>query len=286
MTKRSLPNSIACVAISLGLWFASVPVFAAQDKPGTAAQPAPSQKNPLREKSSLDDELLKDLGGDPLAGEERTTESPGAKPAGLRDAKEGRDAKNKRNSPDSDADALDRELLKGLDDGEDLGADGEQNPLARLNQEMRRLEALIAQQNSGDDTRQLQTQVVRDLEELIRQARKKSKQGNSSSGKGGTGKGGQQASKRRDASQPGKQSKQNQSSDTAARQSSKRTHDQAAQKPDMADMRELLKGVWGQLPERQREQMLQSYEEQFLPKYEQMISDYFRSIAEEGERKR
>ncbi len=58
-----------------------------------------------------------------------------------------------------------------------------------------------------------------------------------------------------------------------------------AEKPDMADMRDLLKGVWGQLPERQREQMLQSYEEQFLPKYEQMIADYFRSLAEEEPRK-
>ena len=35
----------------------------------------------------------------------------------------------------------------------------------------------------------------------------------------------------------------------------------------------------------QREQMLQSYEEQFLPKYEQLIADYFRSLTEEDPRK-
>ena len=61
--------------------------------------------------------------------------------------------------------------------------------------------------------------------------------------------------------------------------------EERARKPDMADMRDVLKGVWGLLPERQREQMLQSYEEQFLPKYEQMIADYFRSLAEEQRRK-
>ena len=149
---------------------------------------------------------------------------------------------------------------------------------------MRDAEALMARRRSGDETRRLQAQIIHDLDELIRQAQQPSKSGSSSSG-GKSGKGAQQTASRRKVPQPGKRPGEGTTSgDTAARQSSKRTRDEAAQKPDMANMRDLLKGVWGQLPERQREQMLQSYEEQFLPKYEQMIADYFRSIAEGRER--
>jgi hypothetical protein len=231
---------------------------------GGVESAASTKEKTDREPRSLDDELLKDLGPDSLPGEDDAAQSSAKKM--------------------SDDDPLDRELLKGLDDGEDIGSPGEQNPLARLNKEMREVEALMARRQSGDETRRLQAQIVSELEELIRKAQQPSRGGGSSSA-GKSGKGSQQTANRRKVTQPGKRQGEGAAAgDVAARQSSKRTRDEAAQKPDMANMRDLLKGVWGQLPERQREQMLQSYEEQFLPKYEQMIADYFRSIAEERER--
>jgi hypothetical protein len=47
----------------------------------------------------------------------------------------------------------------------------------------------------------------------------------------------------------------------------------------MAQMNDLLKDVWGQLPERMRQQMMQSSVEEFLPKYELLIEDYFKALS-------
>ncbi|MBI2824871.1 MAG: hypothetical protein HYX69_09310 [Planctomycetia bacterium] len=220
---------------------------------------------------SLDDELLKDLGPDPLGGDAAAPAGAARKPAGARSDK-----------ATSDGDALDRELLKGLGDGEDLGPPGEQDPLTRLNNKMREVESLMARSRSDDSTQRLQTEIIRDLDDLIKEARKQCQGGNSSSS---SGKGQKQATRRRDSSQPGRQSQANRPGDNAARQSRAGTREDATAKPDLSDIRELLKGVWGRLPERDREQMLQSYEEQFLPKYEQMIADYFRSIAEQQKKR-
>ncbi len=55
-------------------------------------------------------------------------------------------------------------------------------------------------------------------------------------------------------------------------------------KPDMQQMREVMKQLWGELPPHQREQMLQLPLEEFLPKYELLIEEYFRRLSEEKKR--
>ena len=52
----------------------------------------------------------------------------------------------------------------------------------------------------------------------------------------------------------------------------------------MAEMRTVLKQLWGELPQRQREQMLEPPVEEFLPKYEQQIEEYFRRLSEDKTR--
>ena len=54
---------------------------------------------------------------------------------------------------------------------------------------------------------------------------------------------------------------------------------------DMDRMRELIKGLWGELPAHQREQMLQLPIEEFLPKYELLIEKYFRRLSEGNDAK-
>ena len=49
----------------------------------------------------------------------------------------------------------------------------------------------------------------------------------------------------------------------------------------MDQMKGLLKDLWGQLPLRDREQMLQSSPEQFLPKYELLIEKYYKRLADQ-----
>jgi hypothetical protein len=50
---------------------------------------------------------------------------------------------------------------------------------------------------------------------------------------------------------------------------------------ELADRTELIKQLWGHLPEREREQMLQSFSGEFLPKYELELEKYYRKLAEE-----
>ncbi len=277
MTRTSLTRYL--FVLSIAAWLSPSALAADPDagKPNQAA----AQK-PARADAALDEELLKDLGTDP------EMELPDEKPAARPDHSKSTASKPSDESTD---DPLRQELLKGLDDhgsaGEDIGEAGEDNPLVRLSRAMREVEGLIARQHADQPTRQRQQQIVDELEKLIQQAQQ---QKSSSSSSSGGSKSGQKTASSRDAKQPQRRPGQaggegQQSADGPARESTTQTREQKARKPDMADMRDVLKGVWGQLPQRQREQMLQSYEERFLPKYEQMIADYFRSIAAEQERK-
>ena len=42
-----------------------------------------------------------------------------------------------------------------------------------------------------------------------------------------------------------------------------------------------MKHLWGHLPEREREQMMQSFSDEFLPKYELEIEQYYQRLSEE-----
>jgi len=48
---------------------------------------------------------------------------------------------------------------------------------------------------------------------------------------------------------------------------------------ELAVAGELVKDLWGHLPERQREQILQPLSEEFLPQYASEIEAYFRALA-------
>ena len=50
---------------------------------------------------------------------------------------------------------------------------------------------------------------------------------------------------------------------------------------DKGAVDEMVKALWGQLPARSREQMLQSFTDEFLPKYELEIEQYYRRLSEE-----
>ena len=45
-------------------------------------------------------------------------------------------------------------------------------------------------------------------------------------------------------------------------------------------MNQMMKRVWGHLPARNREQMQSSISEEFLPKYERLIGQYYSRLAE------
>jgi hypothetical protein len=49
----------------------------------------------------------------------------------------------------------------------------------------------------------------------------------------------------------------------------------------MEEMRSLINNLWGELPSHVREQMLQTPVEDFIPKYQDLIEDYFRDLSNE-----
>jgi hypothetical protein len=55
---------------------------------------------------------------------------------------------------------------------------------------------------------------------------------------------------------------------------------QTAVPADRSAISGLVKNLWGQLPERQREELLQPLSEEFLPAYAADIEEYFRVLAE------
>jgi hypothetical protein len=68
---------------------------------------------------------------------------------------------------------------------------------------------------------------------------------------------------------------------TAARDSTDRLDSTTAKPVDKGEVKETVKALWGHLPERSREQMLQSFSDEFLPKYELEIEQYYRRLSEE-----
>ncbi len=179
---------------------------------------------------------------------------------------------------DAAADPLDAELLEGLDPaeplqqeaGEDLGA--AENPLLRLAEQMRSVESWLRSARIGPPTQRIQQEIIADLDQLIAQQQKQCQGGGKKPGspKPGQPSDGASAPKPTPA-QAGAQ---------AAADSTDEMQPGDAAKAEQATPQEILKKVWGHLPARLRDQMLQNPAERFLPKYEREIEDYFERLIE------
>jgi hypothetical protein len=271
---------IAAVLMLSGAWLWASDVALSAEPASNANKGANPANKPAAE--SLDDELLKGLGGDapgdvpgkPAKPAEKSDPQPGQTP-GKSDPRKGQGGKP--GTSDKPANSLDEELLKGLG-GEDVGEENE-NPLVRLSRQMREAERMMEGGKPGESGQKLhekQDKIVSDLAKLIEEAKKKKSQSSSSS------KSSKQQMANRDKPQQPKNSNpsgSNKPSNDPSKDSSNQLSKQDAQKPDMAQMNDLLKDVWGQLPERMRQQMLQSSVEEFLPKYELLIEDYFKALS-------
>jgi hypothetical protein len=185
--------------------------------------------------------------------------------------------------------SLDAQLLEGLDD--DLlkglpsptkpaeskpGAGQPQqqesaatNPLAQIAERMRLAQKRIAERDTTADTQQLQKQIQDDLAALIEAAKKQCAACN----KPGNGSSGQQAGTTGGQPTP-----------APPRDSTNRIEQGTKESTETADVADVIRRFWGHLPDKLREQMQASLSEQFLPKYERLIEDYYKRLAEEGSR--
>jgi len=154
----------------------------------------------------------------------------------------------------------------------------EENPLLEIARQMRQVEGLIAETQSGPKTQKLQGEIVARLQELIEQAARAASQPKPADTKTpGT-------AQRKPVGQPQQKpgAKPGQTAKPAKDPRQRQGGPEARRAGDVGEVLDVLKQRWGELPQRAREQMLQLLpREEFLPKYELLIEQYYKRLAEE-----
>ncbi|QDU55004.1 hypothetical protein [Aeoliella mucimassa] len=161
-------------------------------------------------------------------------------------------------------------------DGEDFGP--QESPLERIGDKMNAAGELIQSQNTSGETKVVQQQIISELDQLIEKLNKQCK-----NCKGGQcNKPGQQQTQK-NSPKPGSKGKPTSASSaqSAAAESQATNSGESQGTPGEATDGEVVKQLWGQLPERLRQQLLQSSADEFLPKYREQLQQYFRRLAEE-----
>lgn len=215
---------------------------------------------PTKPSQSIDDELLKDLNS-------KVSEDLG--PAETKPSEPGQG----RGAEDPLPDKLSRELGAAAVSEAD-------NPLVEIAQQMRLAGAFLGRAQSGQRTQEVQADIVARLNKLIKQA--------SSSGQCKPAASKPSLAERKKVNQPkppSKPSSKPAKQGKAAKDSKNAMGKPGAGHPDPEQMISVLKQHWGELPEHAREQMLQGMgAEEFLPKYELLIEEYYKRLAEEDEK--
>jgi hypothetical protein len=211
-----------------------------------------SLSSAVAQDKSLDQQLLDDL--KPAPAKTRTAEKPA-------------DPKTDKSAT---KDKLDEALKRDLG-GEDIGQEKkEEHPLQKLGREMLEVKQRIAAKDTAAGTQQKQKEIAEEIAKLIEQAQKKpqgNKSQNGNQNKQGSGSTQSGADSGSAQSKPGQES-------TQRLEQSEQTQTQ------MNEMKEALRRIWGHLPEKEREEMIGSLGEQFLPKYERLIEAFYKRLAE------
>lgn len=222
---------------------------------------------------SLDQKLLDDLstdlleGLDDLPGKPIPAKPPPAQPQDSGDGPSGNPSNTGTNSD------LDQKLLQQLGEGEDVELGKPADPFTRIGNRMRNVEELIGAKNTSAKTQQLQREIVDELAALIDQVQKqKSSSQQSQRSTSNTSQAMQQ---------PGDPNGADQQSNRPAADSTDDLRNGADSTAEADARRELLKEIWGHLPERIRQQVQNPFDEQFLPKYEKLIEEYYKRLAED-----
>ena len=222
-----------------------------QPQPKPATSPAKTTAPAATKSNPLDDELLKSLGGDdPAPAKKPESTQPAGQPAG----------------------------------GDAPEAQPSNDPFERLTQQIRDAESRLRRVDSGDKTQELQRQIVDDLDKLIAQIEKEQQQQQNQS------KSSQSQNKKPGPPQPQQQPSQPQQQPGSGEKDSENANDSqegtrssTARKPDPGRMRSLLEKAWGSLPERERQDVMQSSVDDFPTKYQFVIEEYFKTLLRREE---
>lgn len=179
-----------------------------------------------------------------------------------------------RPAQQSEIDELEQRLRRELGEA---AISEEQQPLIEIARQMRMVEERIGQYDSGSTTQGMQQQIVADLERLIIAARRASQQDGPAAGQPQPVAGHTPLSQPNAPQPAGQQPGQSPGTISAPRQGET---EPGSSGPETAQLRELAKALWGELPPHAREQMLETFDEAFVPKYRLLIEQYFRRLAQ------
>jgi hypothetical protein len=151
-------------------------------------------------------------------------------------------------------------------------------PLVEIARQMRDVQHRMGQTDCGEATQRIQRQIVADLDGLIQQIGRRVGRGSSIASQP------QPSVPRSSAAPSGPKpgSTAQKPNSKPATTSSRPPSDSRTGKSEAAETRVLMKRLWGVLPKHAREQMLQLPAEEFPPKYELQIEDYFQRLSDEG----
>jgi hypothetical protein len=188
-----------------------------------------------------------------------------------------------------------RKLRLPGDDDQPAGKDLQQEAakaLAEAAREMRESQDRLAKKDAGEGTQDIQRDILKRLDTLIKQQQQQDQQqqqqsqsssANSRQQQNSRDRGGQQSSGRqRQTVQQRGNGQGNQPRATQADNSGRGGPDT---KERMSKIADLYKGVWGSLPETLRPEMDQYSRERFMPKYDDLLKQYYARVAEKGRRK-
>ena len=149
------------------------------------------------------------------------------------------------------------------------------NPLLAIVQEMRAVQGRLGHKDAGPDTQIAQQEIVDRIDQLLKKAQAMCRGGASPSNPQANNR--PQPGQPKATNQPGKINPKptpikNDAKDKPATRG--QPEKQPRQPPDLQHS-----AGWGVLPERERARVLQIPSDQFLPKYEQMIEDYYRRLS-------
>jgi hypothetical protein len=161
---------------------------------------------------------------------------------------------------------------------------------------MRASEDRLRGKDAGEGTRQIQQDILTDLDSLIEENRRQQQQQQSNSNSRSSRAGGATARERRDQQARGSGQQERQRQLGSGQRNRPETQPQQAAtndglgggrttRDDVSKIADLYKDVWGHLPEALRQEMDAYSREHFMAKYNDLLKRYYSTLAERGQRK-
>lgn len=181
----------------------------------------------------------------------------------------------------------------------------------RLRKNLETTETRLKKDDPYEETRQLQRDIVKDLDELIKKQEENDKNSSSSSSSSRSSRRSQSSQNKTsqsDQSKSGQKKNPMDLKDPSAQKNAGKDEKQAKgdskegdkkdksgkggqgnakndSKKEKNTIADLFKDIWGHLPQTKRLEMDAYSKERFMPKYEDLLRQYYRTIAEQGRRR-